>query len=186
MRWFQLYCKPCEIPWYGWRQERPGGYRFKLMVWEPPGRLAPLLHWTFTGPPTQHRIKARLDVRGQGRMILSSTLDAITTLTHIMVFPVDRPGMPDFVLFFYSWEVWNAKLHNMQEKQCISPSTKVFVCIVNCGCKLRTSQRWTKNGFVVEVKWSFQGYVSLASCISHTLPLSSKLNWINVVCFAIP
>lgn len=157
------------------------------MIWAPPGRLAPLLHWTFTGPPTQHRIKARVDIRGQGRMILSSTLDdAITTQTHIMVFPADRPGMPPFCLVIYTWDLWNVKLHNMQGKHLISPSAKVFVCIVNCGGKLSTSKRWTKNCFVVRVKWFFQGYISLASCISHTLPLSSILNWINVVCFAMP
>lgn len=42
------------------------------MVWAPPGRLPPQLQWTSTEPAT-HRIKARPNVRGQRRMILSST-----------------------------------------------------------------------------------------------------------------
>lgn len=134
------------------------------MVWAPPGRLAPLLHWNFTGPPTHNRIKARLDVRGQARMILSSTPDhAITMLTHIMVFPADRPGMPLFVWVFFihglsgmpNYTICKGNIGFRHQLNCL------FVCIANCGGKLSASQWWTKNCFVVEVKWSFQGYIML-------------------------
>ncbi len=135
------------------------------MFWAPPGRLAPLLHWTSTGPPTHNRIKARLDVRGQGRMILSSTPDhTINTLTNIMVFPADRPGMPLFVLVFFfilglsgmlNYTICKGNIGFRHHPKCL------FVCIANCGGKLGASQRWTKNCFVVEVKWSFQDYITL-------------------------
>lgn len=103
----------------------------------------------------------------RGRMILSSTPDyTITTLSHIMVFPADRPGMYLFVLFFYFIFIHgltgmpnytickgNIRFHHQPKY--------LFVCIANCGGKLSASQRWTKNCFVVEVKWSFQGYTML-------------------------
>lgn len=85
MRWFQKCCPLCEIPWRGRRQERPGGYRLGQMVLVPLCSTGPPLDLT---PHTHNGIKAGLDVRVKKRLMLWSRPDhAITTHTHIMVFP---------------------------------------------------------------------------------------------------
>lgn len=162
------------------------------MVLAPPDRFAPLLHWTSTGPPTHNRIKAGLDVRGQGRMILSSTLDhAITTHSHILVFPADRPGMPLFVLVFFFLFLGSPECQITQyARETLDFTIALCVCLFASQKTAVVSSTRAKDGpkIALWLKWSgsfraISCYIGSASCISHTLSLSSVLNWINVVLF---
>lgn len=81
-----------------------------FLICMPAVRLAPRFHRTFSVPPTDLRwtpntpptagSKPSWMPRDRRRMMLSSTLNrSMIVLTHIMVFPEDRPGMSLFVLF---------------------------------------------------------------------------------------
>lgn len=68
-RWDDLSTPPWYLKSLG-LQEHPDGHTFHRTVWAPPLRLPPLLCWRSTEPTTNYRIKARLTIRGQKRMLL--------------------------------------------------------------------------------------------------------------------